>query len=240
MPRSALPAMFDEIARVEREHGIVIPTVAHAGDGNLHPNFVFDGHPGPDGTIEVPPAVWDAADDLFRSALRLGGTLTGEHGIGVLKRRWLADELGDDQWELQRQITRVFDPPGILNPGKVFTDWAPALHELDPTAACLQPLPGRFVRERVAVVVGVGETGCRRLVDHDGRVRVELDRRSGERCGERSLHGARDGIGFALAEREQHQVAGAEDRAESLRDAVPRHVVDRVEEAGVVCRASAR
>jgi len=120
VPRSALPAMFDEIARVEREHGMVIPTVAHAGDGNLHPNFIFDGRPGPDGTIDVPPAVWDAADDLFRSALRLGGTLTGEHGIGVLKRRWLVDELGDDQWELQRQLTRVFDPLGILNPGKVF------------------------------------------------------------------------------------------------------------------------
>ena len=113
VPRSALPAMFDEIARVERTYGVSIPTVAHAGDGNLHPNFIFDG---PD----VPAVVWDAADDLFRSALRLGGTLTGEHGIGVLKRRWLVDELGDDQWELQRQITRVFDPLGILNPGKVF------------------------------------------------------------------------------------------------------------------------
>ena len=113
VPRSALPEMFDEIARVEREHGMVIPTVAHAGDGNLHPNFVFAGP-------EVPPAVWDAADDLFRSALRLGGTLTGEHGIGVLKRRWLADEIGDDQWQLQRDIARVFDPLGILNPGKVF------------------------------------------------------------------------------------------------------------------------
>ncbi|WP_249353785.1 FAD-linked oxidase C-terminal domain-containing protein [Microbacterium sp. 2FI] len=113
VPRSALPAMFDEIARIEGEYGIVIPTVAHAGDGNLHPNFVFDG---PD----VPPHIWDAADDLFRSALRLGGTLTGEHGIGVLKRRWLVDELGDDQWELQRRITAVFDPAGILNPGKVF------------------------------------------------------------------------------------------------------------------------
>lgn len=120
VPRSMLPAMFDEIARVERDHGIVIPTVAHAGDGNLHPNFIFDGEIGEDGTVEVPPAVWDAADDLFRAALRLGGTLTGEHGVGVLKRRWLADELGDDQWELQRQITRVFDPLGILNPGKVF------------------------------------------------------------------------------------------------------------------------
>ncbi|MCR2827479.1 FAD-binding oxidoreductase, partial [Microbacterium sp. zg.Y909] len=113
VPRSALPAMFDEIARVERDHDMVIPTVAHAGDGNLHPNFVFEG-------TEVPPAVWDAADDLFRAALRLGGTLTGEHGIGVLKRRWLADELGDDQWQLQRDIARVFDPLGILNPGKVF------------------------------------------------------------------------------------------------------------------------
>jgi glycolate oxidase len=113
VPRSALPAMFDEIARIEREFGIVIPTVAHAGDGNLHPNFVFDGP-------EVPDHIWAAADALFHAALDLGGTLTGEHGIGVLKRRWLADELGADQWELQRQVARAFDPAGILNPGKVF------------------------------------------------------------------------------------------------------------------------
>jgi len=113
VPRSALPDMFDEIARIERDYGIVIPTVAHAGDGNLHPNFIFEG-------AEVPPRIWEAADELFRAALRLGGTLTGEHGIGVLKSRWLADELGDDQWELQRQVTAVFDPLGILNPGKVF------------------------------------------------------------------------------------------------------------------------
>lgn len=113
VPRSALPAMFGEIARIERAYELVIPTVCHAGDGNLHPNFVFDG-------ADVPERVWRAADELFRAALRLGGTLTGEHGIGVLKRRWLADELGEDQWELQRQIARVFDPSGIMNPGKVF------------------------------------------------------------------------------------------------------------------------
>ncbi len=117
VPRSALPAMFDEIARIEREYDLVIPTVCHAGDGNLHPNFVFDA--GADAA--VPEVIWQAADELFRAALRLGGSLTGQHGVGVLKRRWLTDELGDDQWELQRQITRVFDPQGILNPGKVFT-----------------------------------------------------------------------------------------------------------------------
>lgn len=113
VPRSALPAMFDVIADLERRYGIAIPTVAHAGDGNLHPNFVV---PGP----EVPEEIWQAAGELFQAALALGGTLTGEHGVGVLKRRWLADELGGDQWELQRQIARVFDPAGILNPGKVF------------------------------------------------------------------------------------------------------------------------
>ena len=113
VPRSALAAMFTRIAEIERRYGLVIPTVAHAGDGNLHPNFIFDG---PD----VPAVIWEAADELFHAALDLGGTLTGEHGIGALKRRWLADELGDDQWELQRQIARVFDPQGILNPGKVF------------------------------------------------------------------------------------------------------------------------
>lgn len=114
VPRSAMPAMFDEIARIEREFDMVIPTVAHAGDGNLHPNFIFEGP-------ETPARVWEAADELFRAAIRLGGTLTGEHGIGVLKRRWLADELGEDQWRLQRDIAAVFDPLGILNPGKVFS-----------------------------------------------------------------------------------------------------------------------
>ena len=113
VPRSALVAMFEAIARIEREYDVTIPTIAHAGDGNLHPNFAFDGE-------EVPNHVWAAADALFRAALALGGTLTGEHGIGTLKRRWLADELGDDQWALQRDIARVFDPLGILNPGKVF------------------------------------------------------------------------------------------------------------------------
>ncbi|MDF2573643.1 MAG: FAD-binding oxidoreductase [Agromyces sp.] len=113
VPRSRLPEMFRAIAEIGRRYGIEIPTIAHAGDGNLHPNFVFTGD-------EVPADVWAAADDMFRTAVALGGTLTGEHGVGVLKRRWLADELGDDSFELQRGIKALFDPTGILNPGVMF------------------------------------------------------------------------------------------------------------------------
>jgi glycolate oxidase len=113
VPRSTLPAMFAAIGAIERKYDIEIPTVAHAGDGNLHPNFVFEGE-------EVPDHIWAAADEMFLAALRLGGTLTGEHGVGILKRRWLREELGDDQLALQQQVKAVFDPLGLLNPGKVF------------------------------------------------------------------------------------------------------------------------
>jgi glycolate oxidase len=116
VPRSALPAIFAQITRIGERYGLEIPTVAHAGDGNLHPNFVFT--PEPDGT--VPDVIWQAAGELFAAALALGGTLTGEHGVGILKKRWLRDELGDHQVELQRQVKAVFDPQGILNPGKVY------------------------------------------------------------------------------------------------------------------------
>jgi glycolate oxidase len=113
VPRSKMPEMFAAIESIGERYGIAIPTVAHAGDGNLHPNFVYSG-------TEVPEKVWDAANDMFRTAMELGGTLTGEHGVGVLKRRWLADELGPDSYDLQVKMKSVFDPLGILNPGKVF------------------------------------------------------------------------------------------------------------------------
>jgi glycolate oxidase len=119
VPRSALPAMFASIERVSAKYDVEIVTVAHAGDGNLHPNFVFDA-PEVDGHVAVPDHVWAAADEMFLDCLRLGGTLTGEHGVGILKKRWLRDELGDDSFALQRQIKQVFDPGNILNPGKVF------------------------------------------------------------------------------------------------------------------------
>jgi glycolate oxidase len=113
VPRSQLGAMFAAIRDIEKDFGVEIPTVAHAGDGNLHPNFIYTG-------AEVPPHIWAAADALFRRAIALGGTLTGEHGVGLLKRQWMMDELGQPLWELQWKIKKLFDPKGILNPGKVF------------------------------------------------------------------------------------------------------------------------
>jgi glycolate oxidase len=116
VPRSRLPEMVARIEQAAGRHGVLIATVAHAGDGNLHPAFVYDRVPGSD---EVPAHVWAAADEVFRAAIDLGGTLTGEHGVGVIKRRWLALELGDDSMAVHRAIKQALDPAGLLNPGKV-------------------------------------------------------------------------------------------------------------------------
>ncbi len=114
VPRTELPEMVTRIEQAAERHGVLIATVAHAGDGNLHPVFVFDR-----GLPEVPAAVWAAADEVFRAALDLGGTLTGEHGVGTIKRRWLADELGAESMAVHRAIKHALDPAGIMNPGKV-------------------------------------------------------------------------------------------------------------------------
>jgi glycolate oxidase len=115
VPRSKLPDMIERIEQAAARHGVVIATVAHAGDGNLHPVFVFDrGVAGG----EVPAPVWAAADEVFRAALDLGGTLTGEHGVGVIKRRWLAAELGEESLAVHHAIKAALDPDGLLNPGK--------------------------------------------------------------------------------------------------------------------------
>jgi glycolate oxidase len=114
VPRSMLPEMVERIERAASTHGVFIATVAHAGDGNLHPVFVFDrGLPG------VPAPVWAAADEVFGAALELGGTLTGEHGVGLIKRRWLRQEIGDESMAVHHAIKNALDPLGIMNPGKV-------------------------------------------------------------------------------------------------------------------------
>ncbi|MFJ6084598.1 FAD-binding oxidoreductase [Streptomyces sp. NPDC092369] len=113
VPRSRLAEAAREIRDISARHGVPVFTIAHAADGNLHPIIVVD--PSLD---RLPDAAWEAAGEIFALALRLGGTLTGEHGVGVLKRQWVADELGPAAHALQRRLKEVFDPRGILNPGK--------------------------------------------------------------------------------------------------------------------------
>ena len=113
VPRSRLADAFAGVAEIAARHDVRIYSFAHAGDGNLHPIIGYD-------TEDAPAAVEAAGDDLFALALDLGGTVTGEHGIGVLKRRWLARELGSESLALQHAIKHAFDPRGILNVGKGF------------------------------------------------------------------------------------------------------------------------
>ncbi|TDD77885.1 FAD-binding protein [Actinomadura rubrisoli] len=113
VPRSRLPEMIRRIEDVADRRGVRILTVAHAGDGNLHPLFVFDR-----GLAEPPPHVQAAADEVFTAAIELGGTLTGEHGVGVLKRPWLDAALGAGTRAVHRQIKQALDPSGLMNPGK--------------------------------------------------------------------------------------------------------------------------
>lgn len=119
VPRSQLVEILTELDRISRRHGFEHSVAAHAGDGNLHPSFDVLADD-PRSAAELEATGWAAADELISATLRLGGTITGEHGVGVLKRRWLRDELGDENVALQRSLKAVFDPLGILNPGKVY------------------------------------------------------------------------------------------------------------------------
>ncbi|GHG82488.1 FAD-binding oxidoreductase [Streptomyces griseocarneus] len=114
VPRDRLADLVERIEEIAGEYGLYIATVGHAGDGNLHPTVVFDRCD--------PSAVRrarEAYDAIMAAGLELGGTITGEHGVGVLKREWLARELPPRGLRLQRDIKRLLDPDGLLNPGKV-------------------------------------------------------------------------------------------------------------------------
>jgi len=113
VPRSRLAEAIEAVEEIGARTGTDISTVAHAADGNLHPLFVLDRD-----AETVPEHVWAAAGEVFRTALRLGGTLTGEHGVGLLKRQWVREELGEANHDLQLRVKDLFDPYGILNPGK--------------------------------------------------------------------------------------------------------------------------
>jgi glycolate oxidase len=115
VPISKLSEMFARIERIASESGALIATVAHAGDGNLHPLVVFDR-----GNAHDQARALGVFERLMSEALSLGGTITGEHGVGTLKRAYLPKQLGADALALQRRIKLAFDPLGLLNPGKIF------------------------------------------------------------------------------------------------------------------------
>lgn len=107
VPRSRLAEMLLRIEQIAGEFQVAIATVGHAGDGNLHPSLVVDNE-----------RAWPAAEAIYQAALEMGGTITGEHGVGVLKRDWLPAEAGETSMDVQRSIKMTLDPLGILNPGK--------------------------------------------------------------------------------------------------------------------------
>lgn len=113
VPRSRLVALLEETSRICEAEGVRHLTYGHAGDGNMHVNVLWDDE-------EERAAVDRALDALMRATIRLGGTLSGEHGIGVAKAAYLPLEQGDDLVDLQQRLKRVFDPRGLLNPGKIF------------------------------------------------------------------------------------------------------------------------
>ncbi|MGW7679172.1 FAD-binding oxidoreductase [Kribbella sp. NPDC054772] len=114
VPRSQLVALVRGVAEIGAKYQVLICCPGHVGDGNMHPTVVFDRN---DAAAEV--RALEAFSAVMELGLRLGGTITGEHGIGTLKARWLETELGPVGLELHRRIKQAFDPDNLLNPGKV-------------------------------------------------------------------------------------------------------------------------
>jgi len=115
VPRSELTKMIRFIQGVASRHHLRIGTFGHMGDGNLHPTFLTD-----ERNHEEMERVEIAMKEIFDYAIELGGTITGEHGVGLAKKKFLPDAIGNASLALLRQLKRTLDPDGILNPGKIF------------------------------------------------------------------------------------------------------------------------
>jgi glycolate oxidase len=115
VPRSKLAEMIRFVDAVARKHKLRIGTFGHMGDGNLHPTFLTD-----ERNKEEMRRVHEAFEEIFDEAIRLGGTITGEHGVGLAKKDFLPKFAGNAQMRVMRELRRALDPNGILNPGKMF------------------------------------------------------------------------------------------------------------------------
>jgi glycolate oxidase len=116
VPRSRIPELLRRIEAVSARSGIPIGTFGHVGDGNLHPTFILDRAQEDDAGIARLEA---ARTELYEAALDLGGTVTGEHGIGAARRDWLVRQRGEEAVSVMRSIKRALDPRDLLNPGRV-------------------------------------------------------------------------------------------------------------------------
>jgi glycolate oxidase len=115
VPRSELAKMIRFVEAIAKKYKLRIGTFGHMGDGNLHPTFLTD-----ERNKEEMHRVEEAFKEIFDEAIRLGGTITGEHGVGLAKKSFLPKFLGDAQMRVSRELRRALDPNGILNPGKMF------------------------------------------------------------------------------------------------------------------------
>ena len=117
VPRSQAADLMAAIARVAERHDMEIGVFGHAGDGNFHPTYVTDAD-----DPRAKERIDAARADLYTEVVGLGGTITGEHGIGLSKRDFLEQQVGPDGLRAMRAVKAALDPQGILNPGKVFPD----------------------------------------------------------------------------------------------------------------------
>ena len=115
MPRARLGEALAEIERLSREYSLRVANVFHAGDGNLHPLILYDGRE--PGALE---RAEELAGEILEMCIRLGGSITGEHGVGMEKRRFLADMFSEADLETMRRIRRAMDPHELANRGKMF------------------------------------------------------------------------------------------------------------------------
>ncbi len=117
VPRSQIPNMVQRLKEIKDKYNVDLVVFGHAGDGNLHPNIITDKR-----DLEEMQRVEQAVEEIFEAAIELGGTLSGEHGIGTLKAPFMETELGEVGVDMMKRIKESWDPKNILNPGKIFPE----------------------------------------------------------------------------------------------------------------------
>ena len=115
VPRNQLATMVSFINEVAARYGLMVGTFGHMGDGNLHPTFLAD-----EKDADEMKRVHLALNEIVTRTIELGGTITGEHGVGLAKREWLAQQVGDASLSLMKLVKHSLDPRNLLNPGKIF------------------------------------------------------------------------------------------------------------------------